>query len=58
MNTPETIEMKYYYTRYGCMGHIGNDKYRLFATPSEYYEYMKDNSDEYLDYIEENDEEN
>lgn len=30
------IEYKFYYTNYGCMGYIGNDKYQLFSTEDEY----------------------
>ena len=33
--------MKGYYTSYGYMGYI-NGKYRLFATESEYREYMEE----------------
>lgn len=33
--------MKGYYTSYGYMGYI-NGKYRLFATETEYREYMEE----------------
>ena len=38
----EEIAVKFYYTNYGCMGHIGNGQYKLFATVSEYYEWLRE----------------
>lgn len=33
--------LKGYIVPYGYMGHIGNNKYMLFATENDYLEYME-----------------
>lgn len=38
----EEIAYKGYFTNYGYMGHIGNGEYRMFATESDYSDWIKD----------------